>query len=241
MHHHWHRSFILHRRPYSETSLILDLLTENEGRISLIAKGALRPRSVLKGYLQPFTPLLLRWSGKSAIKTLCDAEPISIAVPLTGIFLYSGLYVNELLSRLLLPNIDYRALFFDYLDCLEALASAQDTSEQALRRFELALLTHLGYGVDFLHCVETGEPVVAQMTYRYQHEIGFIRSTEDDSLGFTGHQLQSLAKGAFYDQETLKAAKRFTRIALKPHLGHRPLNSRSLFRKFNLEKKIHVE
>ncbi len=80
--------------------------------------------------------------------------------------------------------------------------------------FELALLTHLGYGIAFLHCVKTDEPVVAQMIYHYEHAIGCIRSPEDDSFSFTGHQLQSLAKGVFYDQETLKAAKPFTRIAL---------------------------
>lgn len=232
--HHWHTSFVLHRRHYGESSLMLDVLTESEGRISLIAKGAHRPRSA--GYLQPFTPLLLRWSGKSAIKTLCGAEPVSIAIPLTGTFLYSGLYVNELLSRVLLPDIPYRALFFDYLHCLQSLATAQDTPEPALRRFELALLTHLGYGVDFLHCAETGEPVLAEMSYRYQHESGFIPVTTESPTGFIGHQLQALATGEFYDKETLKVAKRFTRMALKPHLGHRPLNSHLLFRKFNFKK-----
>lgn len=226
----WQRAFVLHGRPYSETSLLLDLFTENNGKIRLIAKGARSRRSNLKGCLQPFTPLLVRWGGKGEMKTLRNAEAVSLALPLTGTMLYSGLYVNELLVRVLDQETAYPSLFFDYLQCIQALAGANDSFEYALRRFELALLDQLGYGVDFLHCAGSGEPVADNMTYRYREEKGFIASLIKDHLTFTGRDLIALAEREFPDAETLKAAKRFTRIALKPYLGNKPLKSRELFR-----------
>ncbi|WP_445497112.1 DNA repair protein RecO [Photorhabdus sp. SF281] len=232
----WQRVFVLHGRLYSETSLLLDLFTENEGRISVLAKGARSRRSNLKGCLQPFTPLLVRWSGRGAIKTLRDADPISLALPLTGSMLYSGLYINELLSRVLEQGTAYPALFFDYLQCLQVLAASEYTPEYALRRFELALLANLGYGVDYLHCAGSGEPVDDTMTYRYREEKGFIASLVVDHYSFTGRELKSLAAREFPDSVTLKAAKRFTRMALKPYLGGKPLKSRELFRQFVRKK-----
>lgn len=229
----WQRAFVLHSRPWSETSLFLDLFSEEDGRVRLIAKGARSKRSALKGALQPFTPLLVRWGGRGEVKTLRGAEAVSLALPVSGIALYSGLYVNELLARVLEPETQFRELFFDYLHCVQGLASAAGASpEPALRRFELALLSHLGYGVDFLHCAGSGEPVSDEMTYRYREEKGFIASLVIDNTSFTGRELRALATREFPDSGTLKAAKRFTRIALKPYLGGRPLKSRELFRQF---------
>lgn len=228
----WQRAFVLHGRPYSETSLLLDLFSESEGRVRVLAKGARARRSSLKGSLQPFTPLLARWSGRGEVKTLRNAEPVSLALPLSGIMLYSGLYVNELLIRVLEHETNYSALFFDYLECLQQLASQHISPEPALRRFELALLGYLGYGVDFLHCAGSGEPVADTMTYRYREEKGFIASLVVDNNSFTGRELRALASREFPDSATLRAAKRFTRIALKPYLGGKPLKSRELFRQF---------
>ncbi|CNK90083.1 DNA repair protein RecO [Yersinia mollaretii] len=228
----WQRAFVLHGRPYSETSLMLDLFTEGEGRMRVLAKGARGRRSNLKGCLQPFTPLLVRWSGRGEVKTLRSAEPVSLALPLSGSMLYSGLYVNELLSRVLEHQTNYSALFFDYLHCLQSLAGIDGSPEYALRQFELAILAHLGYGVDFLHCAGSGQPVSETMTYRYREEKGFIASLVIDHYSFTGRQLLALAHREFPDVDTLRAAKRFTRIALKPYLGGKPLKSRELFRQF---------
>lgn len=232
----WQRAFVLHTRPYSETSLLLDFFTENDGCIRLLAKGARSRRSNLKGCLQPFTPLLIRWGGKGEIKTLRGAEPISLALPFTGTVLYSGLYVNELLARVLAQNIPYQTLFFEYLTCLQVLAGSEYTPEHILRRFELSLLSHLGYGVDFLHCVGSGELVADSMTYRYREEKGFIASLVIDHLSFTGKQLKAFAARQFPDIDILRAAKRFTRIALKPYLGVSPLKSRELFYQIILPK-----
>ncbi|AFJ46108.1 DNA repair protein RecO [Shimwellia blattae] len=234
----WQRAFVLHSRPWSETSLLLDLFSETSGRVRLVAKGARARRSTLKGTLQPFTPLLVRWGGRGEVKTLRNAEAVSLALPLSGIPLYSGLYVNELLSRVLEQEISFSELFFDYLYCLQALAGTSGSPEPALRRFELALLGHLGYGVDFLHCAGSGEEVADTMTYRYREEKGFIASLVVDNRSFTGRQLRALYAREFPDQETLRAAKRFTRIALKPYLGGKPLKSRELFRQFIPRKSL---
>ena len=233
----WQRAFVLHARPWSETSLILDVFSEESGRVRLVAKGARRKRSNLKGALQPFTPLLVRWGGRGDVKTLTSAEAVSLALPLSGIALYSGLYVNELVSRVLEPETRFSELFFDYLHCIQSLAGASGTPEPALRRFELALLGHLGYGVDYLHCAGTGEEVSDEMTYRYREEKGFIASVVLDHYTFTGRQLKALASREFPDADTLRAAKRFTRMALKPYLGGKPLKSRELFRQFVPKKR----
>ena len=224
----WQRAFVLHSRPWSETSLMLDVFTEESGRVRLVAKGARSKRSNLKGALQPFTPLLVRFGGRGEVKTLRSAEAVSLALPLSGITLYSGLYVNELISRVLEHETRFSELFFDYLHCIQALAGATGTPEPALRRFELALLGHLGYGVDFLHCAGSEDT----MTYRYREEKGFIASVVIDNSTFTGRQLRALYEREFPDLDTLRAAKRFTRIALKPYLGGKPLKSRELFRQF---------
>ena len=223
------RCFVLHRRPYSESSLILDVFSEEYGRVSLMAKGARGKRSNLKGALQPFTPLLLKWSGKGSMKTLRQAEPISLGLPLTGISLYSAMYVNELVDRVLVPEVPHPELFHDYLLALTELVQ-WDNPEPPLRRFELALLSAMGYGVDFLHCAGTGEPVDPNMTYRYREQKGFIASVRRDNLTFVGNELIAISERRFTTKEQLQAAKRFTRIALKPYLGGRPLKSRELFR-----------
>ncbi|CAH0534364.1 DNA repair protein RecO [Vibrio stylophorae] len=222
------RCFVLHSRPYSETSLLVDLFSEKEGRLTVIAKGARAKRSRVKGALQPFIPLLGKWSGRGSLPILTHAEALSLGLPLFGPILYSGLYLNEVLARVLAPHTSYPELFLDYLNALRELAQANNP-EPALRRFELALLEHLGYGVDFLHCAGSGEPVSDTMTYLYREQLGFIASLKPSQWSFTGHQLKALASREFTDRDQLQAAKRFTRLALKPYLGSKPLKSRELF------------
>ncbi|MDU4093466.1 MAG: DNA repair protein RecO [Pantoea sp.] len=233
----WQRAFVLHGRPWSETSLMLDLFTENHGRVRVISKGARAKRSHLKGALQPFTPLLVRWGGRGEVKTLRNVEAVSLALPLSGITLYCGLYVNELVARVLEHETPFPELFFDYLHCIQSLAQANGSPEPALRRFELALLGHLGYGVDFLHCAGTGEEIEDGMTYSYREEKGFIASLVINQRSFTGRHLRALAERDFPDGDTLRAAKRFTRMALKPWLGGKPLKSQELFRQFIPKKR----
>lgn len=222
------RGFVLHRKAYSETSLLVDLFTEEAGRLTVLAKGARAKRSAWKSVLQPFTPLLLRWSGKGSLKTLTKAEPAAITLPLQQTALFSGFYVNELLSRVIEPETPNASLFQDYLQCLTRLA-AEDFVEPALRTFEFQLLQTLGYGVCFTHCAGSGLPVDSEMTYRYREEKGFIASLIKDNLTFYGRDLLAFEAQDFQEPSVLLAAKRFTRIALKPYLGNKPLKSRELF------------
>lgn len=189
------------------------------------------------------SPLSCYVSAGVAKSKRCAVLLVSLALPLSGITLYSGLYINELLSRVLEYETRFSELFFDYLHCIQSLAGATGTPEPALRRFELALLGHLGYGVNFTHCAGSGEPVDDTMTYRYREEKGFIASVVIDNKTFTGRQLKALNAREFPDADTLRAAKRFTRMALKPYLGGKPLKSRELFRQFMPKRtvKTHYE
>lgn len=186
--------------------------------------------------MQPFTPLLLRWSGRGELKTLTKAEPAAQSLPLQQRALYSGFYVNELICRLIETESAYPQLFQDYLVCLTQLAS-NDNVEPSLRCFELQLLDTLGYSVDFLHCAGSGLPVEANMTYRYREEKGFIASLVKDNNSFYGKELLAFHQRQFNDALTLQAAKRFTRLVLKPYLGNKPLKSRELFTQYMLYRK----
>ncbi|WP_075321011.1 DNA repair protein RecO [Histophilus somni] len=223
------RGFVLHRRDYSETSLLVELFTEEHGRLTVLAKGARAKRSAWKSLLQPFTPLLLNWSGRGELKILIKAEAISLTLPLQTTALYSGFYVNELIARLLAPETAYPDLFQYYLQCLTALASSPQEIEKSLRTFEFQLLEVLGYAVDFCHCAGSGQPVDENMTYRYREEKGFIASLIKDNLTFYGRELLAFERREFVDKTVLQAAKRFSRIALKYYLGNKPLKSRELF------------
>ena len=225
----WQRGFVLHRREYSESSLLVDFFTENHGRITLLAKGARRPRSPLKSVLQPFTPLLLKWTGKGDLKTLTKAEPASLTLPMQTLALYSGFYVNEVLARVLENHTAYPELFQHYLHCMTKLASQPNEIEPILRAFEFQTLKALGYGVDFCHCAATGKPVDPQMTYQFRESEGFIASLLQNNHTFIGKDLLAFSEMNFSEKDTLQSAKRFTRIALKPYLGSAPLKSRELF------------
>ncbi|NIH15808.1 DNA repair protein RecO [Serratia symbiotica] len=224
----WECAFVLHGWLYSETSLLVDLFTEGHREVRLLAKGARSGHSNLKGY-SPLPPLLVRWGRRSEVKTLRNAEAVSLGSPLSGMMLYSGLYVNELLSWVLEQETNYAVLFFDYLKCLQTLSAEEHSPEYALRQFELALLNHLGYGLDFLHCAGSGQSVNDRMTYRYREEKSFIASLVVDHYSFTGRELRALAERQFHDMATLRTAKRFTRLVLKPYLCGKPLKSCELF------------
>lgn len=225
----WQRGFVLHRREYSETSLLVDFFTENNGRITLLAKGARRPRSPLKAVLQPFTPLLLRWTGKGELKTLTKAEPASLTLPMNTLALYSGFYVNEVLTRVLENQTAYPELFQYYLQCITQLATQPERIEPILRTFEFRTLKALGYAVNFTLCAATGDEIDAKMTYQFRANEGFVASLLQNNQTFLGRDLLAFEQLDFSDKSVQQAAKRFTRLALKPYLGSQPLKSRELF------------
>lgn len=223
-------AFVLHSRPYRESSQLVDLFSHNHGRIKVIARGARSRKSGQK--LNLFTPLVVSWGGRSDLKTLYSVEADGPAAFLQGRQLYTGLYLNELLIRML-PEADLqRGIFQHYRILLEQL-SCTDDLEPLLRLFEFGLLEELGYGLSFDFDAEDGEPVVAGNNYFFQPESGFSKHfdarTTDHRALFDGVHLVEIGRGNFSNPEIRSSAKRLSRLAFVPHLGGKPLRSRELF------------
>lgn len=231
-------SFILHQRPYRETSLLLDVLTRDHGRIALIARGVKQTRSPLRPLLQCFYPLLLSWQGKNELMTLHQAEPAGLPLHLQGECLLSGFYLNELLVRLLQKHDPHPQLYTIYHETLLKL-QGNELNQQHLRLFEKKLLEELGYGFQFDKTVPDGQTVKAEHYYRFFPDEGFRQCAEHDdvtsTLVFSGKSLIALAQETLNDTETLRDAKRLMRITLSQLLGNKTLNSRKLFKGVTLE------
>jgi DNA repair protein RecO (recombination protein O) len=224
-----HRAFVLHRRDYSDTSLLLEVFTAEHGRLPLVAKGAKRPKSVGAALLQPFTPVLLAWSGRGEVRTLVRIEPAGRPVALVGNALYCGFYVNELLMRLLGRQDPHEVLFVFYQAVLEELASSQDL-DRPLRRFELRLLGELGYQPVLDREADGQRPVHPDRFYVYKVEQGLLPTLEPDHEGaIRGETLRRLLNGEALVGSQIREARGFARCLLAPHLGERPLHSRALF------------
>lgn len=225
-------AYVLHNRPYRDTSAMLEVFTAEHGRLSLVARGARRPAKKGGGSsLQPFLPLLVSFVGRSEMKTLTATETAGDAPVLRGERLYSGLYLNELLMRLLHRYDPHPTLFAAYSKVLGGLGSQQPL-DGLLRRFELALLEELGYRLNFELCGASQAPVSKEAQYRFDPDIGLVLATGAQGQGagvYQGVELLAMAAGEF-DGDARPAAKRLLREALGVHLGDKPLNSRTLFR-----------
>jgi len=230
---HLQRCFVLHRRNFSNTSLILDVFSVAHGRQAVLAKGARqhrRGRPAGGEILQPFRPLWLSWSGRGEVKTLTRYEAAGSAAELSGQVLYCGFYLNELLVRLLRRGDAHEALFAFYAATLTALAVGEDV-ETVLRHFELRLLREIGYAVELDREAGSGRPVVPGRYYVYEQESGLRAARSGDGRhALSGEFLLSLTAGEFLSGPPAKAAKLLTRRLLAPYLGTRPLKSRELFR-----------
>ena len=220
-------AFILHRRPYSNTSLILELLTLNYGRVSALARSARGLKSRYKGKLELFSPFLISWSGRSNLKFLGHAELNGMPYLLKGEALLCGFYLNELLMRLLHPNDPYIQLFYLYRSTLKQLVNGQ--LEQSLRCFEKRLLDELGYGLPLLYDVEMNLPLKSNQFYQYFPDLGFFSCKKNgENNVFSGKSLLALQEESFPDESSLKEIKRLMRLTLSPLLGKKPLKSREL-------------
>jgi DNA repair protein RecO (recombination protein O) len=230
--------FILHTYPFKETSLVVEVFSRSHGRVALIARGARRPASMLRGLMQPFTPLLLSWFGKSEMKTLHAAEWQGGLLAPQGRALMCGFYLNELLLRLLARGDPHEVLYDRYVDTLDQLAgdgSATDFEratfyEQILRRFEKNLLSEIGYGATFDVDADSGEPVDSGIRYVFQPERGARRSGGQPGCPVSGQTLLDLAAGRFDRQQTLTEAKALMRALINHTLGEKPLYTRQLLR-----------
>jgi DNA repair protein RecO (recombination protein O) len=226
-------AFVLHHRPYRETSLLLDLFTPEHGRISAVARGVRQTRSKWRSILQPFIPLMISWQGKTELMTLVSAETNGLAGRLQGECLLSGLYLNEILMRLLQKHDPHPQLYTIYQQTLLELQSSR-LEQKTLRLFEKKLLDELGYGLQLMHEVSEGQPFQTEKYYRFHPEHGFEIYCGAESVVlplnvFAGKSLLALAAEQLDDVSCLRDAKRLMRLALTPLLGQGKLHSRRLF------------
>lgn len=225
--------FILHTRPYRETSLLLELFTLHHGRMGAVAKGVRREKVLRRGLLQPFIPLLLACAGRGELLTLKAFEPAGASPLLTGRRLVCAFYLNELLVRLLHRFDPNPELFLNYH---ETLMELQNTSQEqkVLRLFEKSLLKSLGYELPLLKEVETGLGIEPEKFYRFDPVRGPLLASEQPMVGvmsnalFKGASLLALAAGELHQVTALSDAKRLMRLALAHHLGPKPLESGKL-------------
>ena len=226
-------SWILHRRPYRDSSMLLEVLTAEQGRISLVARGARRKTRGGSGnaLLQPFIPLLLSFSGRTDLKNLNASEAAGRPLMLGGERMFSGLYLNELLVRLLHRYDPHPQLFAAYASTLGALPGS-DEIDDVLRRFEFALLGELGYGFDLDMDGRSGEAVLPEAWYHYHPDHGLVaRGPQADPAqpAFRGAELLAIPSNDSTG-EARPTAKRLLRLVLALQLGDAPLRSRDLFR-----------
>jgi DNA repair protein RecO (recombination protein O) len=221
--------FVLHRRLYRETSYLTDLFTLELGKISAVARGVRGNKGDKKSLLQSFQPLLLSITGKHELRNLHQLESAGSRLQLVGHQLFSAMYLNELLNRLLPMEVPHPELFLSYQQSLQWLANGGDI-EPCLREFELSLLDDMGYGIDLTQEYESGETVEPNVDYCLVLESG-IRRIDDSALGtnrFSGEALLQVSNN-LWTPNSLQCAKRITRMALSPLLGRKPLKSRELF------------
>lgn len=221
-------AFVLHSYPYKETSLIVDVFSRDYGRVGLIAKGAKRPHSKLRGALQTFQPLALSWTGRAEVRTLTEAEWVGGLLPLEKSALLSGFYLNELLVKLTAREDPHPALFDHYVATLNQLAHGE-SAPIVLRKFERALLSETGVGGDFTVCATTGKPVDPEQTYVVDAERGpRPPHPADNSPRVSGKTLLDMEREDYTDSATQMQSKFLMRFLLAHHLGGTPLNTRQI-------------
>lgn len=223
-----HLAYILHARPYRETSLLLEIFSAEHGRVAAVARGAKRGKAKISSILQPFIPLQVSWYGGGELVTLTAAEIGHLTAPLVGKNAICGLYINELVTKLL-PKWDHCAdLFTTYAASIANLASGDLSAQVVLRKFELQLLKSLGYALQLSQEVETGASIRADAYYVFDPVLGPKITHSSNVAAFKGASLLALAAGCFTAPEIMLDLKRLMRLVLRHHLGGRQLVSREL-------------
>jgi len=226
-------AFVLHTYPFQDTSAIVEAFTRHHGRIGLVAKGARRPKSTLRGALLAFQPLALAWSGRGELRTLTRADALGAARSLGGVAMLCGYYVNELVMKLVQRDDPHEQLFDAYDAALRGLAGGE-AAEAVLRRFELALLREIGYAVQLERDAEQGTPLVAESRYVYCAQRGPLSPAtaggEPGAVELRGKTLLDMARGDFSDPLTAAESKQLMRWLIGQYLDQRTLNTRQLLR-----------
>jgi DNA repair protein RecO (recombination protein O) len=226
-------AFVLHSYPYKETSLIVEAFAREHGRVGMVAKGAKRPRSELRGLLQAFQPIALSWAGAAELKTLVKAEWRG-GVPLpSGASLLAAFYLNELLLKLLPREDPHPALWDAYEQALRALGAGEGASVQAvvLRGFEVRLLAELGYALPLAKDADTGAAIDPGARYHYAFDAGPRRHAAEPGMRWPvvrGVTLIALAEQRYPDQGVAAEAKQLMREILDHHLESRRIESRRI-------------
>ena len=223
-------AWLLHQRPFRDTSRILDVVTREHGRIALIARGSRSAKSRLRGILRPFLPLKMSWFIRTDLGTLTDAEMGGQPVVLTGDSLMSGYYISELLLKLMHRHDPHPEIFDLYAATVTRL-SAQTDVAPVLRQFEMELLRLLGYALNLEYESESHAVLQPEKNYEYRPEQGPVEAMDrDGGMVFTGSQLSAIASQEFTNADTLQCAGRLMRNVIAHHLDGKELNSRKVLR-----------
>lgn len=220
--------YVLHHRPFRDTSQILDIVTRDHGKVAVVARGSRGSRSRLAGILRPFLPLRVSWVAKSDLGTLTGAEAAGPPAGMVGDAMLSAYYLNELLINFLHRYDPQPEIFALYERVLPALVGNSNVAA-ILRSFELEFLSLLGYAVNLDHPFDSQQKLVAEQNYEYRMEQG--PAPVDRPVGgmvFRGQTLTAIASEEFDEPDVLKAANRLMREIISFHLGGKELKSRKV-------------
>lgn len=216
--------FLLHHQNYQESSLLIDVFTQESGRISLIAKGVRRQKSQYLGHLRPFTPLNISYTGSGSLKTLSHVETGKSESILPGLNTYCGYYLNELLRYFIPLGEPYPDVFINYLTCLQQLKT-QKKIEAALRIFETQLLDSIGYSLQLETDYLTHAAIDAASQYLYIVEQG---ATINKQGTIHGETLLAMQQEKYTNTRQLNEAKQLMRYIIDYYLQGKSLKSRAL-------------
>ncbi|MEM7432811.1 MAG: DNA repair protein RecO [Pseudomonadota bacterium] len=221
-------AYILHRRPFRDSSQILDLFSRDHGRVSVVARGSRGARSKLKGVLRPFMRLNVGWVQRTDLGTLTGAEVGGAPLSLAGDALLSGYYVNELLLNFLHRHDEQPDIFELYASTIHALA-ADSSLTAVLRNFEMELLGAVGYALITDVDTTQHQPLRADQHYEYRFEAGPVAvQRSEGALVFSGATLQAIGERQFDQPAVLRSANRLLREVIAFHLGGKELKSRKV-------------
>ena len=228
--------YVLHHRPWRDSSRMLDVLTREHGRLTLFARGVRGPRAPLASILQPFRPLLGSWHGRGDTGQLVHAEPMpaseGLAIGVPAGALMSAYYLNELLLKLSLRADPQPQLFALYASTLTALADPERVLEATLRGFERRLLDVLGYGLAFGSDARSGGPIEPNAYYHFHPDLGFVMTSSgaesNEAKVCAGEVLQAIDREDWAHPGALEQGRLILRAALDHALEGRELRTRKV-------------
>jgi len=224
----WHLAYVLHSRAYRETSMLVDIICMEYGRVALVARGAKRGKSKTSSLLQPFMPLNVSWYGTGELVTLTQCEPAGLMHGLQAKRAICGLYINELLFKLLNKWDPCTNLFNSYRQALEDLGCVDIPEQIILRKFEKAFLKSLGYGLQLTTEIDSGKPVQADNYYKFDPVLGPRLVDSTHMAAVSGASLLALEADNYASPDALTDIKRLMRLVFSYHLGARSLVTRQL-------------